>query len=194
MVLIAVVTLACLARTTAAAVSTAVFGVSAVTLFTMSAVYHLGSWSPRKLAVLRSVDHADILVLIAGTYTPLAVLALRGGARVAVLSVVWAAAALSAVFQVAWTALPRLVYVLLYAGLGWTALFMFPQLLHGAGWTVLALYAAGGVVYTAGGVVYGLKRPDPWPRVFGFHEVFHSCTVAAFACQYAAVALLVCRA
>jgi hemolysin III len=193
-VLAALVTLACRARTTAAMASTAVFAVSAVTLFTVSAVYHLGAWSPRVRAALRNVDHADILFLIAGTYTPVAVLALRGGARVAVLCVVWGATALGTVFRVAWTSLPRWVYVLLYVGLGWTAVFVFPQLLHGAGGIVLGLVAAGGLVYTAGGVVYGLKRPNPWPRVFGFHEIFHTCTVAAFACQYAAIALLVGRA
>lgn len=170
------------------------FTVSAVTLFTVSAVYHLGSWSPRVRLILRTVDHADILFLITGSYMPFAVLALHGSARLAVLCVVWTAAALGILFRVAWTGLPRWIYVPLYVGLGWTAVFVFPQLLHGAGTTVLALAAAGGVVYTLGGLAYGLRRPDPWPRVFGFHEIFHACTVAAFACQYAAVSLLVARA
>lgn len=194
MVLAAVIVLTIRARTAAATASAALFGTSAVMLFTVSAVYHLGSWSPRANAVLRGVDHADILFLIAGTYTPLAVLALHGGTRVAVLSVAWLAAALGATFQVAWATTPRWANVSLYMVLGWMALLLTPQLLRGAGGLVLALCAAGGVVYTVGGVVYGLGRPDPWPRVFGFHEIFHSCTVAAFTCQYAAVALLVCRA
>lgn len=191
--LAAVVILACRARTAAATASAAVYALSAVTLFTVSAVYHLGSWSPRVRLVLRSVDHSDILFLIAGTYTPFAVLALRGGARTGVLCVVWGAAGLGAVFRVAWTDLPRWVYVPLFAGLGWTAVFVFPQLLRGAGATAMSLALAGGAVYTLGAVVYGLKRPDPWPPVFGFHEIFHACTVAAFACQYAAVWILVSR-
>jgi hemolysin III len=188
------VVLACRAPTAAGAVSVGVFAASAVTLFTVSAAYHLGAWSPRVRQVLRSVDHADILLLIAGTYTPVAVLALHGAARVAILSVVWAATALGTVFRVAWTGLPRWVYVPLYVGLGWAALFVFPQLLHGAGLAALALAAVGGVLYTLGGLAYGLKRPDPWPRVFGFHEIFHACTVAAFACQYVAVSLIVYQA
>jgi hemolysin III len=192
--LAAVVVLACRAPTVPGAVSAGVFAVAAVTLFTMSAVYHLGTWSPRVRAVLRSIDHADILLLIAGTYTPIAVLALRGTARVAILCVVWVSAAAGAVFRIAWTGLPRWVYVPLYVGLGWVAVFVFPQLLHGAGPGALILVGAGGVLYTLGGIAYGLKRPDPWPRVFGFHEIFHVCTVAAFACQYAAVSLLVYQA
>lgn len=193
-VLIAVVVLACRAPTVPGAVSVGVFAVTTVTLFTMSAVYHLGTWSPRVRSVLRSIDHADILLLIAGTYTPVAVLALHGTARVVILCVVWAAAAAGAVFRVAWTGLPRWVYVPLYVGLGWAGVFVLPQLLHGAGPAALAFVGAGGVLYTLGGIAYGLKRPDPWPRVFGFHEIFHACTVAAFACQYAAVSLLVYQA
>ncbi len=182
------------APTIQGAVSTAVFAASAVTLFTMSAVYHLGKWPPRVRRTLQSVDHANILILIAGTYTPMAVLALHGAARIAILTVVWAAAILGGVFRVAWTGLPRWVYVPLYVGLGWAAAFVLPQLLRGAGVAALWLAVAGGVLYTLGAVTYGLRRPDPWPRVFGFHEVFHACTVAAFACQYIAVSLIVCRA
>jgi hemolysin III len=144
--------------------------------------------------VLRSVDHANILILIAGTYTPVAVLALHGAARLAILIVVWTAAILGAVFRVAWASLPRWVYVPLYAGLGWAAAFVLPQLLYGAGAAALSLAVAGGVLYTLGALAYGMRRPDPWPRVFGFHEVFHACTVAAFACQYIAISLIVYRA
>lgn len=188
------VVLACRAPTAPAAIAVGVFAASAVTLFTVSAVYHLGTWSPGVRLVLRSIDHADILLFIAGTYTPMAVLALHGAARLAILCVVWTAAALGTVFRVAWTGLPRWVYVPLYVGLGWVALFVFPQLLRGAGAIALALVGAGGMLYTLGGLAYGLRRPDPWPRVFGFHEVFHACTVVAFACQYAAVSLIVYQA
>jgi hemolysin III len=192
--LAAVVVLTCRAPTTPAAVSAGLFAACAVVLFTMSAVYHLGSWSPRALNVLRSIDHADILLLIAGTYTPVAVLALHGTARVVILSVVWAAAILGTVFRIAWSSLPRWLYVPVYVGLGWAAIPVLPQLLHTAGVAVLTLIAVGGALYTLGGLIYGIKRPNPWPRVFGFHEIFHTCTVAAFVCQYAAVSLLVCRA
>jgi hemolysin III len=192
--LVAVVVLACRAPTVSAAVAAGVFAACAVTLFTMSAVYHLGRWSPRVRSVLRSIDHADVLLLIAGTYTPVAVLALHGAARATILCVVWAAAGLGAVFRVAWTGLPRWVYVPLYLGLGWTALFVLPQILRGAGSAALALVVGGGALYTLGGLAYGLKRPNPWPRVFGFHEIFHACTVAAFACQYIAVSLIVYQA
>src|ERR1039457_5753638 len=160
-------------------------------VFTVSALYHPGAWSPRPRAILRRIDHANILFLIAGTYTPFAVLALPGGTRLAILGVVWGGAALGAVFRVVWTNAPRWVYVPLYLGLGWAAVFVLPQLLRGAGLPALVLVAAGGVLYTLGGVAYGLKRPDPWPRWFGFHEIFHACTVAAFACQYIAVSLVV---
>ncbi len=192
--LAAVVVLACRAPTAPATVSAGIFAACAVVLFTMSAVYHLGTWSPRVRRVLRSIDHADILLLIAGTYTPVAVLVLRGTARLVILCVVWAAVALGTVFRVAWTSLPRWAYVPVYLGLGWAVLPVLPQLLHGAGAAALSLAAVGGALYTAGGLVYGLRRPDPWPRVFGFHEVFHACTVAAFACQYIAVSLIVYRA
>ena len=192
--LAAVVVLSWRAPTIEATASVAVFAASAVMLFTISAVYHLGTWSPRAWDALRSIDHANILIFIAGTYTPVAVLTLHGTARLAILIVVWTAAILGAVFRVAWTGLPRWVYVPLYAGLGWAAVFVLPQLLHGAGAVALSLTVAGGVVYTLGGLTYGLRRPDPWPTVFGFHEVFHACTVAAFACQYIAISLIVSRA
>ena len=192
--LAAAVVLVWRAPTIEAAASAVVFAASAVVLFTVSAIYHLGAWSPRVGRTLRSVDHANILILIAGTYTPVAVLALHDAARLAILIVVWTAAILGAVFRVAWTGLPRWVYVPLYAVLGWAAVLVLPQLLHGAGAAALSLTVAGGVLYTLGGLTYGLRRPDPWPKVFGFHEIFHACTVAAFACQYIAISLIVYRA
>jgi len=182
------------APTAQASVAAAIFAATAVLLFTVSAIYHLGTWAPRARILLRRLDHANILFLIAGTYTPLAVLALHGGTRLAILGVVWGGATLGAVFRVVWTDLPRWAYVPVYLGLGWAAAFVLPQLLRGAGLAALILIAGGGVLYTLGGVAYGLRWPDPWPRWFGFHEVFHACTVAAFACQYIAVSLVVYRA
>lgn len=177
-----------------AAVTCSIFTASAVTLFGVSALYHLGSWSPRARAVLRRLDHANILLLIAGTYTPLAVLELHGACRVVILSVCWGCAGLGFLFQTRFAGLPRWVYVPVYVGLGWIALFTLPQLRAGAGLGALVLIVAGGLLYTVGGIIYGLRRPDPWPRWFGFHEIFHACTVAAFCCQYAAIAAAACRA
>ena len=187
------VVLAVRAPTAAAAVAAGIFVTTAIALFTVSAIYHLGAWSPPVRVILRRIDHANIFFLIAGTYTPLAVLALHGGTRLAILCVAWGGATLGVVFRVALTTVPRWVYVPVYLGIGWAALFVLPQLLSGAGLAALVFVAVGGVLYTLGGVAYGLKRPDPWPRWFGFHEVFHACTVAAFACQYIAVSLVVYR-
>src|ERR1017187_4561226 len=170
-----------------------IFVTTAIALFTVSAIYHLGAWSPPVRVILRRIDHANIFFLIAGTYTPLAVLALHGGTRLAILCVAWGGATLGVEFRVALTPVARWVYVPVYLGIGWAALFVLPQLLSGAGLAALVFVAVGGVLYTLGGVAYGLKRPDPWPRWFGFHEVFHACTVAAFACQYIAVSLVVYR-
>ena len=177
-----------------AAVTCSVFTASAVTLFGVSAVYHLGSWSPRVRSVLRRLDHANILLLIAGTYTPIAVLELRGTSRVVILSVCWGCAALGFFFQTRFAGLPRWAYVPGYVGLGWIALFTLPQLWAAAGLGALVLIVTGGLMYTVGGIIYGLRRPDPWPRWFGFHEIFHACTVVAFCCQFAAIATVAARA
>jgi len=181
------------AATTVAALACSVFTATAAVLFGVSATYHLGPWSPRTRAVLRKIDHANILLLIAGTYTPVAVLLLHGASRVAILAVTWGCAALGFLFQTSWTALPRWVYVPVYLGLGWVVVLAAPQLISAGGLTVLLLIVAGGLTYTAGGIVYGLRQPDPWPGWFGFHEIFHACTVVAFACQYAAISIVACR-
>ena len=187
------VILAARSATAAGALTAALFTATAVTLFGVSAAYHLGTWSARTRLILRRIDHANIALLIAGTYTPVATLALDGAWRVVILTVVWTGAALGFVFQTGFAGLPRWVYVPVYLGLGWIAAPVLPQLLRGAGLTALLLIAAGGVLYTLGGVAYGLKRPDPWPRWFGFHEVFHAATIVAYFTQYAAVSLLVYR-
>jgi hemolysin III len=183
-----------LAPTAPAAVAAGAFALSAVVLFTTSAIYHRGNWSPRAEQRLKRLDHANIFLLIAGTYTPFAVLALHGATRVALLAAVWGAAVVGAVSRVVWVGAPRWSYVPLYLGLGWAAAFVVPQLLNGAGTAAFTLVAIGGLLYTIGGIVYGLKRPDPSPRWFGFHEIFHSLTVAAFICQYIAASLVVYRA
>jgi hemolysin III len=136
---------------------------------------------------MKRLDHSMIFVFIAGTYTPIAALTLSRGAAAAVLAVVWTGALFGVVLQIAWPHAPRWLTVPCYVLLGWVAVFVFPQLLHNAGIAAFVLIAMGGLVYTAGGIVYALKRPNPWPGVFGFHEVFHLCTLVAAACHYVAI-------
>jgi hemolysin III len=188
------VVLIVLAPTGEAAAAAAAFSVTAVVLFTTSAIYHRGHWSERAELRLKRLDHANIFLLIAGTYTPFAVLALRGDVRIAVLAAVWGTAIAGAVFRVVWVGAPRWSYVPLYLGLGWAAGFVVPQLLSGVGAAAFTLIAVGGACYTIGGVIYGLRRPDPSPQWFGFHEIFHALTVVAFVCQYVAASLVVYRA
>ena len=183
-----------LAPTAPATAAAMAYAITAVVLFTTSAIYHRGNWSPRAEQWLKRLDHANIFFLIAGTYTPFAVLALRDDVRVAVLAAVWSLAIVGAVFRVAWVEAPRWLYTPMYIGLGWAAAFVTPQLLHGEGVTAFVLMCVGGFCYTAGGVVYALKRPNPSPRWFGFHEVFHACTVVGFICQYVAASFVVYRA
>jgi hemolysin III len=189
-VLACAVVLIVLAPTGLATAAAAAFGVTSVVLFTTSAVYHRGRWSARADRWLKRIDHANIFLLIAGSYTPFAVLALDDEARVAVLASVWAAAIAGAVFRMVWVDAPRWLYVAFYLGLGWAAGIVAPQLLHGAGAAAFILVGIGGACYTLGGVVYGLQRPDPSPRWFGFHEVFHSLTLAAFVVHYVGISLV----
>jgi hemolysin III len=188
------VVLIVLAPTGPATAAAVAYAATSALLFVTSAIYHRGTWSPRAQDRLKRLDHANIFLLIAGSYTPFAVLALDGATRVAVLAAVWTAAVVGAAFRVLWVDAPRWLYVPFYIGLGWGAAFVFPQLVHGAGVPAFTLVAIGGALYTAGGVVYGLRRPDPSPRWFGFHEVFHALTVAAYVCQYIAASLVVYRA
>jgi len=188
------VVLIVLAPTGPAAAAAAAYAATAVVLFTTSAVYHRGTWGPRAESWLRRFDHANIFLLIAGTYTPFAALALRGDTRIAVLAAVWSAALIGVAFRVFWIGAPRWLYVALYLGLGWAASFFVPQLIDGVGIPAFVLIAVGGLFYTAGGLVYAIRRPNPSPKWFGFHEVFHACTVAAFACQYIAASFVVYRA
>lgn len=186
---VAGVLLVVLAPTIGGSVAAGVYAVTAVLLFSVSAVYHRGRWSPRVLAVLKRLDHANIFLLIAGSYTPFAVLLLDRREMLIVLSVVWGGAAAGVLFRIFWVDAPRWSYVPLYLGLGWVAAFFFGPILRAGGVAVLVLLCVGGAFYSLGGLVYGLKRPNPWPRHFGFHEIFHLCTVVAFVTQYAAVSL-----
>jgi hemolysin III len=188
------IVLTVLAPTGAATWAAAAYTTMAVLLFTTSAIYHRGSWSPRVERLLKRADHANIFLFIAGSYTPFAVLALRGDVRIAMLAAIWSLAVAGVLFRVFWVGAPRWLYTPLYILLGWAAAFVTPQLLRGAGAAAFILIAVGGMCYTFGGVVYGLKRPNPSPRWFGFHEIFHAATVVGFICQYVAASLVVYRA
>lgn len=173
-----------------------VYVLSAVILFSVSAIYHRGRWSPRVTRVLRRVDHANIFLLIAGTYTPYSLLLLRGTDRIVMLAVIWGGALLGMAFRVLWVDAPRWLCVPIYIALGCAAIVALPQFAAGSerlgvglGVAVLALIATGGVLYIVGGAVYGFQRPNPWPRYFGFHEVFHSLTLLAFMTHYVGVSL-----
>ena len=177
-------------------IGSAVFTASALVLFTVSAIYHTGTWSPRVWAFLRRFDHSNIFLLIAGSYTPFSLLLLQGHARVALLTTVWTGAVLGVVFRIFWTDAPRWLYVPIYIALGWAAIFFIPAFFEGAialglgiGIAVFVMIFAGGALYTCGGVVYGLRRPNPSPRWFDFHEVFHSFTILAFVAHYVGVSL-----
>jgi hemolysin III len=186
-----------LSPTATTRVGSALFAASALLLFGVSAIYHTGTWSPRVWTFLRRFDHANIFLLIAGTYTPITLILLEGTQRVVLLSTVWGCAILGVFFRVFWLHAPRWLYLPLYIGLGWSAVFFIPGFIDGAsnqlgtgmGIAVLVLVAVGGVFYTFGGVVYGIKRPNPSPRWFGFHEVFHSFTILAFVSHYVGVSL-----
>jgi hemolysin III len=167
----------------------AVFAGTAALLFTVSAIYHRGRWGPRAWAVLRRFDHANIFLLIAGSYTPFTLLMLQGRSRVELLSIVWAGALLGVLFRVFWTGAPRWLYIPVYMALGWAAVFYGDEFVASGSSAVFVLIVAGGALYTLGGIVYGLRRPDPFPSGFGFHEVFHALTVLAFAAHYVGVSL-----
>ena len=177
------------AGTARARVALSVYAVSLVALFGVSALYHRINW--RSVAGrdwMRRLDHSMIFVLIAGSYTPFAVLVLHGSLAVAILVAVWAGALLGVVFNMVWRNAPTWLRAALYVGLGWIAVAAAPQLGAGIGLVGVTLVALGGVLYTIGAVVYASKRPDPAPTVFGYHEVFHLLVIAAAAVQYAVIA------
>ncbi|NUR31717.1 MAG: hemolysin III family protein [Catenulispora sp.] len=170
--------------------ASAVFAFSAVMLFGTSALYHRRTWGNRGEAILRRLDHANIFLIIAGTYTPFTVLLLHGTAMRALLSVVWGGALVGIAFRVFWLGAPRWIYTPCYVALGWAAVFFLPDFLHAGGVAILVMMVVGGVLYSIGALVYGTKRPDFSPRWFGFHEVFHTLTIAAFALHFIGVSLV----
>jgi hemolysin III len=180
------------APTGQATLAAVVYAGSVAALFGTSALYHRITWASAKARRwMRRLDHAMIFVLIAGTYTPFAVLALEGTVATAILVAVWIGAGAGIVMKLAWIDAPKWLTATTYVALGWVAVAAFPELVAALGLTATAMVAAGGLLYTAGAVIYTLRRPDPVPAVFGYHEVFHLLVVAAAALQYAVVAFWV---
>ncbi|SJZ56942.1 hemolysin III [Marinactinospora thermotolerans DSM 45154] len=185
------IVLVALAPTGLSRLASAVYALSSVLLFSTSAIYHVGRWSAKGMAILRRMDHSNIYLIIAGTYTPFVLLVLDGTLRTAMISLIWGAAIAGVLFKVFWLNSPRWLSTALYIAVGWVAVLFVPQLVGGTHPATWILILVGGILYSAGAVVYGLKRPDPAPRWFGFHEVFHSLTIAAYVCHYIAVSFVV---
>lgn len=185
------IVLIALSPDTTTRIATAIFAVSASMLFGSSALFHRGDWSPRWHGVLRRLDHSTIFLLIAGTYTPFAIILLDGTSQRVLLWVVWGGALLGIAFRVFWIGAPRWLYLPVYVALGWASVFWLNDFAEAASTAVLTLIIVGGALYSLGGLVYGIKRPDPIPHWFGFHEVFHSFTIAAFAVHYVGVSMIV---
>ena len=164
-----------------------IFGFSLIALYTASALYHLLPLSPVGIARLRRVDHISIFVLIAGTYTPFCLLALDGRWRVGLLGFVWGLALCGILLKVHWMDAPRWLSVALYLGMGWVSVIAAPALFRALPAGGMAWVLAGGLVYSAGALIYGLKRPNPMPGVFGFHELWHLFVMAGSACHFWAV-------
>jgi hemolysin III len=165
-----------------------VYVVSMVALFGVSAAFHRIRWSPAGRRRMRRADHATIFLAIAGTYTAVAGLVVHGWAQVLVLCLVWFGGAIGVTVRQLWLDAPKWAIALPYIVAGWSALAIVPQLVRGLGGGGFALVLAGGACYTIGALCYSLKRPNPVPGVFGYHEVFHAFTVAGAALHYAAIA------
>ncbi len=181
------------AHGTRASLAAAVFAGSVVAMLALSALYHRVTWSPRARLWMRRADHGGVYLLIAGTYTPIALIDLHGTTERVVLAVVWGGALAAATLKFCWVRAPGWVSAAIGIGLGWAGVAALPQVERAAGSAAVALLAAGGVAYTVGGVVYALRRPNPRPAIFGYHEVFHALTLVAIACQYVAIAFFVVR-
>jgi hemolysin III len=168
-----------------------IFTLTAVTLFTCSALYHRVAWNDRNKAIWRRIDHSNISILIAGTYTPFAVYLLQPSQTKTLLIVAWGGAILISLLRIFWLSAPRWLYVAGYISLGWAAVFYMPAFLNSGGIAIFVLILIGGVLYSAGGVIYARKKPNFSINWFGFHELFHALTAAAFICHFVAAILTV---
>ena len=180
-----------LATTVRASVAAVIYAASVSALFGVSALYHRVTWTGPARRRMRRLDHAMIFLLIAGTYTPVGLLVLQGRLGTVVLAVVWGGAIAGIVLELAWAGAPRWLGGTVYLALGWVAVVAMPQLFARLGVTGGMLIVAGGLVYSAGAAVYALRRPDPVPAVFGYHEVFHLLVIAGVAAHFLAISLFV---
>ncbi|MEW2377081.1 hemolysin III family protein [Micromonospora sp. NPDC047812] len=168
-------------------VSCLIYSVTVCGLFGTSALYHRRVWSERGYQIMRRMDHSMIFVFIAGTYTPFCVLLLEPRPATIMLALVWGGALAGVALKLVWPHAPRWVSAPLYLALGWVSVAMLPDILHQGGVTALVLLSVGGAIYSVGAVCYALRRPDPWPTVFGHHEFFHACTLVAALCHHIAI-------
>ncbi|WP_306208878.1 PAQR family membrane homeostasis protein TrhA [Actinoplanes sp. RD1] len=164
-----------------------IYSLTVLGLFGISALYHRRVWSERGYQIMRRLDHSMIFIFIAGTYTPFIWLLIDGSKRTLMLSLIWAGAVGGVALKSIWPHLPRWVGAPLYLALGWAAVAILPDILHKGGVTALVLLIVGGVIYSVGAVFYALRRPNPWPTVFGHHEFFHACTLVAAICHHVAI-------
>jgi len=183
--------LVAMASSPRAAIAAAVYSLSLVVLFAVSAIYHRVQWAEERIrAWMRRADHASIFVLIAGTYTPVSLLGLGGDDGRRLLIMIWASAAAGVLLSLFWVKAPKALIALVAVAMGWMIVPYFAEVREFLGayvWLILA----GGIVYTIGALVYALKRPDPWPRVFGYHEVFHALTLVGALLHFAAIVKIV---
>lgn len=167
------------------------FVASVATMFGASGLYHRGNWSEARRRWLRTLDHASIFILIAGTYAAFGLLVLDGAWQLVVLAIVWTGAACAVVLNIVWADVPKWLSATLGIAIGWVAVVAVPQFAPRIGPGGLALVVAGGLAYTVGAVIFATRRPNPFPATFGYHEVFHLLVITAVACHYAAVAFFV---
>jgi hemolysin III len=184
----AAVTLVATAPTGQARLAAAIYGAGLCALFAASGLYHRWRWSPRWKPLLRRLDHSTIYLFIAASSTPPALLVLEGTSKVVVLTSVWVGAALGIAFALAWIDAPRVLTCATYLACGWVAVVAIPQLLTKVGVAAFVLFLVGGILYSVGATIYAARRPDPWPKTFGFHEIFHTLVIAAALAHFIAMA------
>ena len=189
--LVAGLTLVTIAHELRGRITLGILTLTAGFLFTSSALYHRVKWRESMKALWRRIDHANIPLLIAGTYTPFAIFLLDARKATLLLSIIWGTAGSAAIFRIAWITAPRWLYVPIYIALGWMALIYLPDFYREGGVAIFTLILVGGILYSAGGVIYALKKPNFSINWFGFHELFHAMTAAAFICHFVAAALVV---
>ncbi len=188
---LAAVVLVSLAPSPRAAWAAGIYGLSLVALLGISASYHRPTWSPSARAIMRRLDHSAIFILIAGTYTPVCLLVLEGGEGDRLLRFVWLGAGLGVAQSIFWSRAPKSLVALLCVALGWGAVWVWDSLSTLLSLQVLLFISVGGVLYTLGAITYAIRRPDPWPDIFGYHEVFHALVIAASVLHFSAVAQIV---